>query len=161
MGIAPKLGPAGLSLPRKAKKNAVLAAALASPLEAHEQRMLFAWADLHKDRRVRLLYAIPNAGGYSGGFGSNARRVAGALKEGVRKGFPDIGLPVARWNQGGFELQYHGLFIELKRENARPSDTTKAQLAWHEALREQGYKVVVCPGWKIAAEVIEIYLVDP
>ncbi len=152
MGIAAKLGPPGLG--KKPKRNPVLKAALASPLEKHEQRMLFAWAAVHNDPRVRLLYAIPNAGGYTGGFKKNAGRVISAEREGVRKGFPDIGLPVAN---GGF----HGLFIELKRADARPSDTSKAQLAWLDALRDQHYQVVVCPGWKVAAEVIEIYLVKP
>ncbi len=126
-------------------------AALASPLEKYEQRMLFSWANVHHDQRIRLLYAIPNAGGYTGGFKNNAARVIGGAREGSRKGFPDIGLPVASG-------RCHGLFIELKRQDAKPSDTSKDQAAWHRALMEQAYQVEVCRGWEEAAHAIERYL---
>lgn len=158
-GIRPKEGPPGLGVPEihaqkaRIRKNPVLARALGlvAPLEKHEQRMLFSWADVHRDPRVRLLYAIPNAGGYTGGFKKNAARVISGAREGSRKGFPDIGLPVAA-------RKCHGLFIELKRLDAKPSDTSKDQLAWHEALTEQGFQTEICRGWEEAAGTIEAYL---
>lgn len=125
--------------------------ALASPLEKYEQRMLFAWADAHSDPRLRLLYAIPNAGGYTGGFKANMLRVIAMKKEGSRKGFPDIGLPIAAHGS-------HGLYIEMKREDATPSDTKPEQAAWHKALKDQGYMVAVCRGFEEACDTINFYL---
>lgn len=67
---------------------------------------------------------------------------------GVKRGVPDISLPVAR---GG----YHGLYIELKYDTGRP---TAEQKEWHDALIEQGYKAVFCWGFESAIEVIKEYL---
>ena len=49
---------------------------------------------------------------------------------GVRAGFPDLILCIAR--QG-----YHGLFIELKTEKGKQS---KYQRFWQISLEEQGYR---------------------
>ncbi len=81
-----------------------------------------------------LIYAVPNAGGYSGGFKANAVRAARMKAEGVRKGPPDINVDEAR---GG----YHGLRIEMKHGKNRP---TPDQRAWHDALQARGYAVHVC-----------------
>ena len=102
--------------------------------EEHRQQMrLFLWVMKEAERRpeLGLLFAIPNGGARSAVTGARLK------EEGVRRGVPDMMLPVAR---GGF----HGLFIELKADaKARP---TKEQTLWLAQLSEQGYRAVVCHG---------------
>ena len=115
------------------------------PTEHVEQVRLFAWANYAQGKypALSLLYAIPNGG---------ARHpvVAAKLKaEGVKRGVPDICLPVARG-------KWHGLYIELKRQKgARPSHE---QDDWLTALNRGGYLAVWCRGWELAAAQIETYL---
>lgn len=95
-----------------------------------------------KDPRYGLLFAIPNGG---------HRHIAVASKlkaEGVRKGVPDLMLPVAN-------PPYHGLFIEMK---VKPNKASKEQLEWISKLTEQGYKASVCYSWTEAIETIKHYL---
>lgn len=73
------------------------------------------------------IFAIPN-GGY------RDKATAGKLKaEGVRAGVLDLFLPVARHG-------YHGIFIELKTGDNKPSEQ---QNEWMRKLRAQGYKCEV------------------
>ena len=118
---------------------------LTVPLEDAEQRVIFQWAAMETAARpeLRLLYAIPNGG-------KRAIKTAVALKkQGVKRGVPDMCLPVAR---GG----YHGLYIELKRQ--RGGTVSETQKSWITALAEQGYKAVVCRGAEEAIELIRGYL---
>jgi hypothetical protein len=81
----------------------------------------------------RLLYSIPNGATLGHGEVSAIRR--SILKdEGLRPKYPDLNLDVPR---GGF----HGLRIEMKKPGQEPDD---GQLEYHELLRTQGYRVVVC-----------------
>ena len=102
--------------------------------EEHRQQVrMFSWVMKEAERRpeLGLLFAIPNGGARSAVTGARLK------EEGVRRGVPDMMLPVAR---GGF----HGLFIELKADaKARP---TKEQTLWLAQLSEQGYRAVVCHG---------------
>lgn len=115
------------------------------PTEDEEQIALMQWAAVMSVRypELRLMYHIPNGG-------SRKRVEAVRFKAmGVKKGVPDICLPVARG-------QFHGLYIELKRQQGgRVSDE---QNQWIEALRDQGYFAAVCKGWKQARVTIELYL---
>lgn len=77
-----------------------------------------------------------------------ASRVAADREMGVRKGVPDLCLPVPRGN-------YHGLYIEMKNETGRAS---AEQLWWGEKLAGQGYFWEVCHGWQSAVRVLEWYL---
>ena len=116
-----------------------------APLESQEQRWLFRWANdmAALVPELELMYHIPNEGKRSRSTGRRIRQ------EGLRRGVPDICLPVAR---NGF----HALYIELKRtKGSRVSDDQKS---WIEALEAQGNKAVVCCGWNAAADVIEEYL---
>ncbi|MCC6454161.1 MAG: VRR-NUC domain-containing protein [Caldilineaceae bacterium] len=89
------------------------------------------------DPRWGLIFAIPN-GGHRNPI------VAAKLKaEGVRKGVLDLMIPVARHG-------YHGLFIELKAEDNKP---TQEQLDWIRSLRAQGYRCEVI--WDDFHEVIQ------
>jgi hypothetical protein len=108
------------------------------------QVRLLLWADTYKDDypELELLHAIPN-GGY------RAKATAIKLKaEGVKKGVPDLCLPVAR---GG----YHGLYIEMKYDR---NDLSPEQRQWFYRLRQQGYFCTACWAWETAADTLEHYL---
>lgn len=117
------------------------------PTEEQEQAYLFQWAMLMTNRfpELSLLFHIPNGG---------ARSLTEAVRfkrAGVKKGVPDLFLPVAR---GGF----HGLFIELKRE--RGGRVSKEQKEWLSALEAEKYRAVVCNGAEEACNEIYNYLTD-
>jgi hypothetical protein len=115
------------------------------PTESADQIALFEWAALQcgKYPELELLYAIPNGG-------HRHKATAARLRaEGVKAGVPDLCLPVAR---GGF----HGLYIELKREQGGQVQDT--QLAWLANLTMQGYRAVVCKGFEAAVWEIESYM---
>ena len=115
------------------------------PLEDAEQRIIFQWAAMETAARpeLGLLYAIPNGG-------KRAIKTAVALKkQGVKRGVPDMCLPVARNG-------YHGLYIELKRQKG--GTVSETQKSWITALTEQGYKAVVCRGADEAIGTIKEYL---
>jgi len=116
-------------------------------LERVEQEALFAWAAVMapKEPRLRLLNASLN------GVRLALHQAVMAKKGGMKKGYPDVHLPVA---YGG----YHGLFIEMKRKDGKPSDVSREQRAWLADLSEQGYQTAVCFGWEEAARLIAGYL---
>lgn len=90
------------------------------------------------------LYAIPN-GAYL------ARGAAGYFalaSAGLKKGVPDMCLPVARKG-------YHSLYIELKTETGKLSDD---QRRWLSELRGDGNYSVVCVGSESAIECLTWYL---
>lgn len=102
------------------------------------------WAALSIKQRPELEYlvAIPNGG---------ARHIAVAAKlkaEGVKKGFPDLQMNLARSG-------YNGLFIELKNRDGK---TSPEQKDWLERLMRAGNKAVVCKGWIDAQQTIIDYL---
>ena len=115
------------------------------PTESQEQQRLFQWAKMEQGKypELALLYHIPNEGKRS--------RITGRrmVAEGLKKGVPDICLPVARNGS-------HGLYIELKRR--KDSRVTKDQLDWIEALVAEGYMAAVCRGCDEAIALIEGYL---
>ena len=118
---------------------------LTVPLEDAEQRIIFQWAAMETAARpeLGLLYAIPNGG-------KRAIKTAVALKkQGVKRGVPDMCLPVSR---GG----YHGLYIELKRQKG--GTVSDEQREWIAALNSQGYKAIICHGAEEAIEQIRGYL---
>jgi len=112
--------------------------------EHHEQCALVQWAMMQGGpmRDARKLFAIPNGGRRDAITGARMRR------EGVKRGVPDLCLPVARKGR-------HGLYIELKTARGR---TTPEQREMIEQLREDGYEVAVCRGWEQARLVVEDYL---
>ena len=82
---------------------------------------------------------------------SSARQVAIDKASGVKKGVPDLCLPVPRG-------RFHGLYIEMKTETGR---TSPEQEWWGEKLTEQGYHWEVCHGWQSAVRTLEHYLTLP
>lgn len=91
---------------------------------------------------LELLFAIPNGG-------HRHQNVANMLKaEGVKRGVPDLMLPVPR---GG----YAGLWIEMKAAKGKVSDP---QTWWIERLRAVGYRAEVCFSGPSAVAVLVDYL---
>lgn len=112
--------------------------------EHQEQVTLFRWVALVEPTHpeMKRLYAIPNGG-------HRHKAVAARMKaEGVRRGVPDVCLPVARNG-------YHGLYIEMKTRKGRLSPEQKQ---WADALQAQGYKFELCRSWQEAALTIADYL---
>lgn len=118
-----------------------------APSESQEQKALFQWAGLAQQKypELKLLHHIPN-----GGI-RDIRTATNLKREGVKRGVPDICLPVSRG-------KYHGLYIEMK---AGKNKTSKEQKEWINSLQEEGYAACVCYGWLEAREVIEKYLSEP
>ena len=116
-----------------------------APTEAQEQAALFRWAALAAGMlpELRLMYHIPNEGRRSVVTGARMR------SEGMRKGVPDICLPVPRGS-------YAALYIELKR--TKGGKVSEEQRAWVDALNRAGNRAVICKGWESARNEIESYL---
>lgn len=113
--------------------------------ETQEQIRLFDWSIAERERfpELKLMYHIPNEGK------RNAKNAAILKKMGLKRGVPDVHLPVARG-------PYHSLYIEMKRVS--DADLTEAQGWWMTQLRKEKNCAVVCYGWKSAAATIEWYL---
>ena len=112
------------------------------PTEEQEQEALFQWLSWQKEPEFQMAFAIPN-GGY------RAKKTGAALKkQGVKPGIPDMFLPISR---DGF----HGLWIEMKSHKGKTSDT---QEVWHDNLRKEGYKVVVCHSADSAIDTLKNYI---
>lgn len=112
--------------------------------EFDEQKAVIDWCRLALGRypELGLLYHVANGG-------SRNKAEAARLKAaGVKSGVPDLCLPIPR-------QQYHGLYIEMKANGGKPSPE---QLAWIEALNQQGYAALVCRGAEVAIRYLEDYL---
>lgn len=101
--------------------------------EAAEQAAVVEYCDLLHIPCVH----IPNEGKRSEAYGAQLKRL------GLRPGFPDLFVPLARG-------KYHGLFIEMKYGEGRP---TPEQKKWLLDLSAEGYACAVCYS---AAEAIRI-----
>jgi len=115
--------------------------------EHTEQVALFDWARKLESRHLQLglMFTVPNQGGK--GKGALIRGLK-MVKEGLKKGVPDIFLAVPKKDK-------HGLFIELKVGKNKPSAN---QLWWIHSLRTEGYAVEVCYGFEEARDAIVNYL---
>jgi hypothetical protein len=77
-------------------------------------------------------------------------RILNKLKKaGMKKGKPDINLPVAR---GG----YLGLWIELKRKGG--PNPSQDQIGWLIRLAQAGHYTVCCKGSDAAISVLKAYI---
>ena len=126
----------------------------AAPFEHDHQVTLIQWANMQSGLypELALLFAIPNGAATRHIRGKNGKWYSPEGKklkaEGLKRGVPDLFLPVAR--QG-----YHGLFIEMKRPGEKPRPE---QVEWLEALQAQGYMATVCDGFEDAMQAISEYL---
>lgn len=112
--------------------------------EAQHQRNVIAWSQIHRAEypELALLFHIPNGGT------RDPVEAAHLKAQGVKRGIPDLCLPVARHG-------YHGLFMEMKTPKGRVSSEQKW---WDAKLTEQGYLWCVCYGWEEAVKTLEWYL---
>ena len=122
------------------------------PTEHEEQVTVVQWAAAHEhvEPRLRMLFAIPNAGA-----GAQKGQAGKMRAEGVKAGVPDLCLPV-RAPYAKMYPPWSGLYIEMKRRKG--GRTSPEQQWWHDALRGQGYRVEVCRGADAAIEVLRDYL---
>ena len=130
-----------------------------SDTESAHQTALFAWAaqSVGSMPELKWLFHIPNGG--SRGDTARSRAIAGGRikAEGVRKGVPDICLPIAKKG-------YHGLFIEMKRPSEKPKTNRSRgglsceQVDWLNHLSAEGYLCYVCYSWTDAKTVLEDYI---
>ena len=88
------------------------------------------------------VYHIPNEGKRSVWAGANLKR------QGLRKGVPDLCVPVARG-------KCHSLYIEMK---AKGGKATPSQVEWIQLLRGQGMCAAVCCGADSAMELVRRYM---
>lgn len=117
----------------------------AGPTESDEQKLLFEWIEWAKVKypELALCYHVVNEGRRS--YATGRRMVA----EGLRKGVPDICLPVPN-------MRYTALYIELKRKNG--GRLSNEQRGWIDALNRVGNLAVVCHGFEEARDTILEYL---
>lgn len=109
--------------------------------EDQEQSEVIRWANAHPWGQYLLHIANETIGGRS--------RVLRNVALGVRKGVPDLLLPIPMHG-------YHGLWIEMKRaDGGTPS---KAQTAWITALNQMGHKAVLCHGAREAIAELARYM---
>ena len=114
--------------------------------EAQEQICVIKWSQQPHIRQkwpeLSMLHHIKNE------TTEGPRQVAVDKANGVKKGVPDLHLPVARG-------RYHSLYIEMKTETGR---TSPEQGWWIEHLNAEGNFAEVCHGWQSAVRVIEWYM---
>ena len=112
--------------------------------EAQEQSTVIEWALYNQNRypELKLLHHIPNGGR------RDARTGAMMKRQGVKAGVPDLHLPVSRG-------KYHSLYIEMKTDKGRPTETQKE---WLDALNAEGNMAVICHSAEEAIAVIKLYL---
>jgi len=113
--------------------------------EHHEQAAFIKWCLLQSCTIPGLaaVYAIPNAQGGKMRRGAAGRRVG----EGLRKGFPDVGIPCQT-------PEYGALFIEFKFEDGK---LRPEQREWIILLRSLGNRVEVCYSCEWAIHVTTRY----
>lgn len=91
---------------------------------------------------LELMFHVPNEGKRSVYSGAELKRA------GLKKGVPDVMLPVARKG-------YHGLAIEMKAGKNKP---TEEQKKWLTGLAKEGWLCYVCRGYEAAATVLGDYM---
>lgn len=114
--------------------------------ETQHQIAVMKWTQQPEIRQkwpeLKLLYHIPNE------RSCTERQGAILKKAGLKRGIPDLHLPVARG-------QYNSLYIEMKRPGEKE---TTDQRWWIEQLNAHGNFAEVCHGYESAIRVIEWYM---
>lgn len=114
------------------------------PTEDLIQATFFQWVYLCEQihPELQLCFAIPNGGT------RNIREAIKFKRTGVRKGVPDVFLPVPKG-------EYKGLWIEFKSDKG---EQTVAQIIYFEQLKNQGYRCEICRDQNTAIAVVKTYL---
>ena len=114
--------------------------------EYNSQVAIFEWARLYEMQYPDLWLLH---GSIMGGTGISPAILNKLKKAGMKKGKPDINLPVGR---GG----YLGLWIELKRKGG--PNPTQDQVDWLIRLSDAGHYCVCCKGSDAAISVLKAYI---
>jgi len=114
--------------------------------EYDAQVAIFEWAALYQNQYPDLWLLH---GSIMGGTDISPRILNKFRKAGMKKGKPDINLPVPR---GG----YCGLWIELKRQGG--PNPTQEQREWLVRLAQAGHYCVCCKGSDAAISIIKQYI---
>ena len=88
------------------------------------------------------IYHIANEGKRSTVTGARLKAI------GLRPGFPDLCVPMARG-------KYHSLYIEMKAKGGKLSQDQKT---WLSILKQEGHATAVCYGFDEAIKIIEQYI---
>lgn len=115
--------------------------------ELAEQQTVLEWAQWQRGKypELDLLYHIPNEGKRSAANGAVLKRA------GLKKGVPDLCLPVAKGS-------FHSLYIEMKKD--KKSKPSREQREWLEKLNAAGNLAVVCHSADEAIQTIKEYLTE-
>lgn len=112
--------------------------------EREEQKAIFSWAKALEGKypELKLLFHVANERKCTPSQGAEFKAM------GVKRGVPDIWLPIPKNG-------YHGLVLELKTRNGKVSIE---QRSWIEALNDEGYMALVVWGFEMAVSAIENYM---
>jgi hypothetical protein len=110
--------------------------------ESAIQSSFVEWLNLQHPKVAEVTAAIPNGGKREARYGNRLKR------EGLKKGFPDIGIFAPRGS-------YHGLFIEFK---SRKGVIRKEQIEVMESLTKEGYLCEVCKSLEEAIKITNNYI---
>ena len=113
--------------------------------EYEEQAAVFAWSEIS----VREHPELDLLQGSLNGVRLTIGQAVKAKKSGMKAGYPDCFLPIARHG-------YHGLFIEMKRRKG--GRMSKEQIEYFEKLTAQGYLCQECKGSDSAISILKWYL---
>ena len=112
--------------------------------EYNEQCCVMDWAEAMTPRYPELALLNSSANGVRVPIGLAVKM----KKAGLKKGYPDLFLPVPRG-------KFHGLYVEQKIKGGRQSEEQKW---WEARLRQLGYAYFLCWDSRATCEVIEGYL---
>jgi hypothetical protein len=117
--------------------------------EHDEQVALIEWAQsqINIYPELQLLYAVPNQGGAGRAAIIRGQKMK---REGMRKGVPDLCLPISRGN-------FLTLYIEMKDVGSK-GRLSAEQTLWVSLLSEAGHNVQVCHGFEEAMNTLINYL---
>lgn len=113
-----------------------------SPTESAIQSTYITWLNLQYPAVADVTASFANGGKRDSRYGRRLKR------EGLKKGFPDIGIFVAKGKS-------HGMFIEFKSEKGVVRKEQKAAMSVLEA---QGYRCSVCRSLEEAMDATSSYL---
>lgn len=121
--------------------------------EHSTQAMVIEWAQRHEGKypELRWLHSSLNGIFIPASKMTRAKIIHHMKAEGMKRGIPDLFLPVPR-------QRYHGLYIEMKRDDGSESDISSEQKEFLAFAEEQNYYAVVCYGYDMAVDVLEWYL---